>query len=338
MGLTADTTVPYATSPSADRPGRGVIVRDPSNGGAAGPPDWRDADALGGNTLLGLEHAALAPAATVELEATLSERLVYVVQGSGRTDFLPGPAGRVPAVEWRTGDVFALTPTVPAVHFADADGPVELLTFSNAPMVARLFGEAAAPAEPFTFVDRFDPELGWQRSRTAGDGSIEANVLRAAPSMPLRDDAELGHGTASVRAHLGGHQTLSLAVVELGHRSHVRRHRHVVEEAIVVLAGRGRTVLTGPVGEERTFRWRAGDVFVPPLGVWHQHVSEAKPWDLTRLLVVRNTALEHAFGVRRGQLETRLPDRLPTMVEPDYGQDHAAAGSEDVRASLDARA
>lgn len=297
----------------------GVIVRQ-----LAGPPGEaptgacvpRGLDGLGGNTLLGLRFDSAPAGGTVEHPGSFAETVVFVVSGSGRTDFTDGEHMTVPPVDWHAGDLFAMPPTASTTHVADASGPVELLTFSNAPMLVELFGTVAFLRAPFPLHDRFDAAQGWGWSSTSDDGSAIVNRLRDVPRVAVAAAPHVGRGVAMLRARIGGHRTLEVAVLELGHRAHVRRHRHLVEESIVVLGGRGRTVLSDGRGQERTFRWRAGDVFVPPLGVWHQHVSEAKPWDRTRLLVVRNRALEHAFEVRPGGLDTRLPDRHPVAVGP----------------------
>src|SRR5438445_10049935 len=43
------------------------------------------------------------------------------------------------------------------------------------------------------------------------------------------------------------------------------------EEALYVLDGEGETTVWQPDSEKRTFVWRKGSMFSPPLNVWRQH-------------------------------------------------------------------
>jgi hypothetical protein len=61
-------------------------------------------------------------------------------------------------------------------------------------------------------------------------------------------------------------------------------------------------------------KWREGDLFSPPLGALHQHLTEGH--DPARLLVVRNNFIQQALGSGHGLFGTEIPDRLPEIAEP----------------------
>jgi hypothetical protein len=65
-----------------------------------------------------------------------------------------------------------------------------------------------------------------------------------------------------------------------------------------------------------TFAWGTGDLFCTPLDVDHEHRNTTDT--PTRLLQVRNAAVEHALRAIQGPLDVEVRSRFPTLVEPDY--------------------
>jgi len=49
--------------------------------------------------------------------------------------------------------------------------------------------------------------------------------------------------------------------------------RHVFEELIYVVSGRGATSIGWADGKKQTFEWQAGSLFSPPLNTWRQHFN-----------------------------------------------------------------
>jgi uncharacterized RmlC-like cupin family protein len=268
-----------------------------------------------GNTLLSVALSNLPTGTAYEPHRSLAETLIYGVGGSGRIRLSPGESSEVP-VGWRAGDLVAVPASVPFVHEAAGPDGAEFLVFTTEPMWQRLFGDERVARGSFRFPERLPSDGSWDRRSTLEVGAVIANVVRDVANEPVAPAPQLGRSVGRSSTRLGGHRMLSMGILELGHRAHVRRHRHLVEEAAVVLSGKGRTILTRRDGSEDVFRWRAGDLFTVPLGVWHQQVSEAKSWDTTRLLFVRNRAIELAFGVPTDTLQSDIPSRFPTVLEP----------------------
>lgn len=71
--------------------------------------------------------------------------------------------------------------------------------------------------------------------------------------------------------------------------------RHLYEELIFVLSGRGATVVwngprKGPEGPHSFFEWQAGALFAPPLNTWHR-LHNASGKEAVRFLAVTNAPL-----------------------------------------------
>jgi len=54
----------------------------------------------------------------------------------------------------------------------------------------------------------------------------------------------------------------------------------------------------------------------PPLGVWRRHTTRGH--EPARYLLVRNNFLNIALGNPDDPLRTPIPNRYPSIIEPDY--------------------
>lgn len=53
----------------------------------------------------------------------------------------------------------------------------------------------------------------------------------------------------------------------------LKPQRHLYEEMIFILNGRGATTIWNEAGPKRTLEWQEGSLFAPPLNAWHQHFN-----------------------------------------------------------------
>src|SRR4029079_18699662 len=63
------------------------------------------------------------------------------------------------------------------------------------------------------------------------------------------------------------------SVMEIPAGKKLEPHRQLFEEMILILEGRGSTMVWNNAGKRITFEWKAGSLFAIPLNCWHQHFN-----------------------------------------------------------------
>ncbi len=141
-----------------------------------------------------------------------------------------------------------------------------------------------------------DPYLEW----VAGEGvpavedfGIDLLGVQVAPWARM--------GARGAFVHLKGRgDFLSVYVCEIPPGGGTEPQRHLFEEVVYVLAGRGSTVVEGPGGARHAFEWGVGSLFALPLNVRYRHFNAsgtepARFVSTTNLPLVLNAFHNEAF-------------------------------------------
>jgi mannose-6-phosphate isomerase-like protein (cupin superfamily) len=71
----------------------------------------------------------------------------------------------------------------------------------------------------------------------------------------------------------GAGKTNDAYVAEIPPGGKMAPEKHIFEEQIYVLSGRGATLIGDDPNSRTSFEWKAGSIFAIPINVWHQHLN-----------------------------------------------------------------
>jgi quercetin dioxygenase-like cupin family protein len=312
------------TFPLVERPKR----RARSDAGDGPPPRAAAFDSLAGNTTLGIHLSEVPPGGEKQGHRHLDEATFYIVSGRGWSELRQSDDGPDQRIDWEAGDVVTIPSNAWHKHYnGDPDRPALQLAFKNTRLLRKLFhSREFVYQNDFRFRDRYDDEPDyWVRREAGNHGKVKVNLIKNVVAEAVEPDADAGDGVAIRRFSMGGHRTIDHALVEIAVGGRVRRHRHLAEEAMLILAGSGQTQLSSEDGREAVVEWTAGDLMSPPFQVWRQHVQTGS--DPVRYLRVQNNFIERALGVKGNvSLDGVLPERWPMVIEADRSAFEAGNG------------
>lgn len=301
----------------------GVIARDIASFPLAARPKRRSRavafDSLAGNTTLGVHISEVPPGGDKDGHRHLDEATFYILSGRGWSELRQSDDRPDQRIDWKAGDVVVIPANAWHRHFnADPDLPARQLAFKNTRLLRKLFhSRDFVYRNDFRFHDRYDDEDDYWTAREPGNwGKVKVNAIGSIVDEPTEPDPDAGVGVSMARYSMGGHRMLSHALVEIAVGGHVREHRHLAEEAMLVLRGRGRTHLRADDGREASVEWQAGDLVAPPFGLWRGHENTGD--EPVRLFRVKNDFIERALGIKGNvSLDTAFPDRWPAVLEAE---------------------
>ncbi len=217
------------------------------------------------------------PGGSLEPERHLFEELIYVVRGRGATTiWQPGKAKQT--VEWNQGSVFSPPLNSWHQHFnADGSNPARLLAVTSAPMVINLFhNEDFIFNNDFVFADRYNAQDDYfsNAGRSLGHGGRiwRTNFVPDARTFKLIQWDERGAGSTNVTFSIAGN-AMCAHISEFPVGTYKKAHRHASGAHVVILTGKGFSLLW-PEGEPVTrIDWEEGSMLSPPEMWYHQHFN-----------------------------------------------------------------
>ena len=236
------------------------------------------------------------------------ETQVLILEGRGATQFSSERSGRTVTLEWQAGSLFSPPLNTRYQHFnGSAVEPVRFVAVNNAPLIFNIFRSADFVFNaPYEFADRFAGEQDFFSSELK-PGELEDRAVNFIPdiySVHLDYHPERGDGFSRLGIHLSGNSMVGhIMAIESG--TYKKAHRHGSGAQVIVLSGKGYSLMWPPGGSFVRVDWRKGSLLVPPEGWYHHHFTTSRE------------AARH-LALRRGLRDIGIP-WLPNVSEHEGG-------------------
>jgi quercetin dioxygenase-like cupin family protein len=203
------------------------------------------------------------------------EELIYVVEGRGATTVWQ-EGGPKQTFEWHEGSLFSPPFNAWHQHFnGSGTEPARFVAVTSAPIMINLIHNINFIFGcDYVFKDRFNSEEDY----FSGAGkwlpglAWETNFVADARSFQLLDRSERGAGVSLVHFELSDN-TMCAHISEFPVGTYKKAHRHGPGSHVIVLTGRGYSLMW-PEGEPmQRFEWGPGSLIVPPNRWFHQHFN-----------------------------------------------------------------
>ena len=257
------------------------------------------------------------PGATLRPVKHLFETWCFVVDGRGETSFeQPGhPPGRV---EWGPRALFGPPINTRYVHRNLDDAKrARLLMVMNAPLTMNLYhSEEYVFENPFVFKDRFRgqndffaPITGYMRPTYLGARVLRTNLVPDVLTTHLAHWALRGHAAKTVHLSMSDH-TMAAHLSDFAVGTYKKAHRHGPGAHVIVLQGRGYSLLWKEGEPRMRVDWKPGSMFSPPEWWFHQHFNTGS--ESARYLALRRGGSpEHRLRIgMSGGEKAEGPDQI----------------------------
>ncbi|MBI2185216.1 MAG: cupin domain-containing protein [Thaumarchaeota archaeon] len=256
----------------------------------------------------------VAPHKSNVMHRHFSEATVYILSGKGHTVLDED------TLEWKAGDAVFVPPMRWHQFFNDGDETVRYIGMGSE-RVMRSVGlylvqdvTQVSPEEKPHFgkrasisVSTSPTEAGPRevKAEAGSQGVYEDDRASEKALIDKRLKSKVVAKGSDVNPRWDGHSwTHYMVDPRLGYNAYIYQifiedippnkstaeHRHLYEEAVYVLEGKGHTIMNG-----KRYDWKAGDaMFIPPFW-WHQHFND-DPNNRSRWLVQSNALLIRSLG------------------------------------------
>lgn len=208
-------------------------------------------------------------------ERHMFEELVYVLDGRGSTSIWYDERQKV-SFEWATGSLFSIPLNASFQHFnGQGEHSARLFSVTDAPVIINLFHNLQFVFNcPFQFEDRFAGQSDYFNGsgKRYNDCVLETNFVPDTLSMDLFPNPGRGRDNMGVMFELA-HNTMCAHISEFPVGTYKKAHRHGPGAHVVVLSGKGYSLLWPVGGQPQRVEWGPGSLLVPPDGWYHQHFN-----------------------------------------------------------------
>jgi oxalate decarboxylase/phosphoglucose isomerase-like protein (cupin superfamily) len=237
----------------------------------------------------------------------LCEEMILILSGRGSTSVW-NDAGQKVTFEWAAGSLFAIPLNTWHQHFNGSGmEPARFVASTNLPPVLNLYDDAEFVfGTSHDFTGRFAGEPDYFADKDEQDGLLlKTNFVADAVDLPLVTAKERGAG--------GGHIRFSMAkgsmnshISQFPTATYKKGHRHGPGAHVIILSGKGFSLMW-PEGEEpRHYEWQPGTLIVPPNMWYHQHFNTGP--EPARYLAFKHetVSIRNSQGVPKAWISQRV--------------------------------
>jgi oxalate decarboxylase/phosphoglucose isomerase-like protein (cupin superfamily) len=153
--------------------------------------------------------------------------------------------------------------------------------------------------------------------RGEGLDVISAHYVPSLRTVELKPWARRG-GNAVFINHEASRTSNDCYVLEIPPGKSLAPARHLFEEMIFILDGRGSTTVWNDAGQRVTFEWKAGALFGIPMNCWHQHFNGSGQAGARYVAVTNAPPVINLYEDIEFVFNTKFNFKQRFNGEPDY--------------------
>jgi mannose-6-phosphate isomerase-like protein (cupin superfamily) len=206
-------------------------------------------------------------------EHHLFEEMVFVLSGEGSTEVW-WDEGTKAVAQWRAGSLFGIPLNAWHRHTSHGPTPARLFGMTAAPVIINALGDTSFIFGcGHRFTDRFDGDPDhFRRAGRQTQMVLETELVPDLRTVALLDYSERGAGSGHLKFRLAK-STTGAHVSEFGVGTYKKAHRHDGGAHVVILGGRGYSLMWREGEAPRRFDWEPGTLIVPGDRAFHQHFN-----------------------------------------------------------------
>lgn len=275
------------------------------------------------------------PGASLKPQRHLFEELIYVLSGRGATTIW-NEGGPKQTFEWQEGSLFSPPLNTWHQHFnGQGDKPARYLGVTSAPLMINLMHTPDFILNnSYVFKDRYAGEEGYfsAKGKVNADRLWESNFIPDVASIKLVEWKARGAGGTNIRFELCNN-SMAAHISEFPVGTYKKAHRHGAGAHVIIIRGRGYSLMW-PEGEPwKKIDWHVGSMFVPPERWFHQHFNVGREparylalrWGSGKYRIGKAWGVAESVGAGGDQIE--YEDEDPRVREL-FEQEQAKAGAE----------
>ena len=203
------------------------------------------------------------------------EEMIYVLDGNGATTVWYDENKKI-SFEWNKASLFAIPINAHYQHHnGQGNRAARMLSVTDAPIVMNLFHDNDFMFNcDHKFTDRFSGESDYfaREGKLHQKRVLTTNFVANADALELHEWRERGAGGRNIMFELAD-QTMAAHISEFPVGTYKKAHRHGPGAHVIVLGGKGFSMLWPAGQEQRKVDWQTGSMVVPPNAWFHEHFN-----------------------------------------------------------------